>query len=84
MALPGVNNQKEFLRIIPAIKQAGYKNIIEAFDADFRINEDVARAKEVLKKLIIENGLNYSQFEWELKDGKGLDDYALSYLRTHK
>lgn len=83
MALPGVNNQKEFLRIIPAIKQAGYKNIIEAFDADFRVNEDVAKAKEELKKLIIESGLNYSKFEWELKDGKGLDDYALTYLRTH-
>ena len=44
------------------------------------INENVAKAKEKLKKMIYECDIYCSFFEWDLADGKGLDDFALHWL----
>lgn len=84
LGIAGVNNQKEIKRIIPVIKQLGYTKIIEAFDADFRFNDKVARAKEQLKSMMIEYGFTYETFEWDYEKGKGLDDYAIYYLNQVK
>lgn len=79
LALPGVNNTGEFDKLLPYIRQ-DYRQILIAFDADFRINENVAKAKEKLKKMIYECDIYCSFFEWDLADGKGLDDFALHWL----
>ena len=85
MALFGVNNQKEFARLVPYIKQAGYTKIVEAFDADFKCNSNVKKAKESFRELVIGSGFSYSSFEWDIEKGKGLDDFALyQYYRAKK
>ena len=85
MALFGVNNQKEFARLVPYIKEEGYTNIVEAFDADFVENPHVKKAKANFKALILKNGFSYSSFEWDIEKGKGLDDFALyQYNRAKK
>lgn len=86
MALTGVNNQKEFERLIPYIKKNGITKITECFDADYRTNPNVASAKEALKELIEKSGLIYESFTWDSKMGKGLDDFALTRLKesSHK
>lgn len=84
LALNGVNSQKEFKRIIPYIKKAGYKTILEAFDADYVNNPNVAKAKDDIKNIIIDNGFNYRTHQWDISKGKGLDDFALNHLATFK
>ena len=81
LALPGVNNIREFEKLLPYIRQ-DYRQILIAFDADFRINENVAKAKEKLRRLIYESDIYCSTFEWDLSDGKGLDDFALHWLKN--
>ena len=80
LALPGVNNIREFEKLLPYIRQ-DYRQILIAFDADFRINENVAKAKEKLRRLIYESDIYCSTFEWDLSDGKGLDDFALHWIK---
>ena len=81
LALPGVNNIREFEKLLPYVRQ-DYRQILIAFDADFRINENVAKAKEKLRQLIYESDIYCSTFEWDLSDGKGLDDFALHWLKN--
>lgn len=81
LALPGVNNIREFEKLLPYIRQ-DYRQILIAFDADFRINENVAKAKEKLRRLIYESDIYCSTFEWDLSDGKGLDDFALHWIKS--
>ena len=81
LALPGVNNIREFEKLLPYIRQ-DYRQILIAFDADFRINENVAKAKEKLRRLIYESDIYCSTFEWDLSDGKGLDDFALHWIKN--
>lgn len=80
LGIAGVNNQKELFKIIPIIKKMGYTKIVEAFDADYRFNESVKKAKETLKCMLTEQGFAYSSFEWDYAEGKGLDDYAISVV----
>lgn len=84
MALFGVNNQKEFERLIPFLKEDGIKNVVEAFDADFKTNNNVRTAKKKFKDLVVNNGFNYSTFEWDISQGKGLDDYVLNLPQVKK
>lgn len=76
-AVAGVNNQSDIIRAIPKIKEMGYTKIMECFDADFRFNENVKKAKDKLKNTMEEHGFTYSTFEWEYSQGKGFDDFAL-------
>lgn len=80
LGIPGVNNQKEIEKIIPQIKKR-YKKIIEAFDADFRFNDNVKSAKLKLKEMMKNHGFEYGTFEWDYSKGKGFDDFALNSLR---
>ena len=82
LGIAGVNNQKDIIRIIPKIKRMGYTKIVEAFDADFCTNDNVKKAKDSLKELMIENGFAYESYEWDISKGKGLDDYALYILNN--
>lgn len=84
MALFGVNNQKEFERLIPYIKKRGYTKIVEAFDADYVKNENVANAKKAFAKICVENGFELQEFSWDISKGKGLDDFALWSLSNPK
>lgn len=83
MALPGVNNQKEFERLIPYLKKDGITKIKECFDSDYRTNKNVADAKALLKALVEENGFAYESFEWDSQMGKGIDDYAIYRLKEY-
>lgn len=84
LGIPGVNNQTEIKKIIPQIKKMGYKKIVEAFDADFRFNENVKSAKTKLKEMMESFGFEYDTFVWDYSKGKGLDDFAVNSLKETK
>ena len=81
IALPGVNNTREFEKLLPYIRR-DYRQVLIAFDADLRVNENVAKAREKLRRMIYEYDIVCSSFEWELSEGKGLDDFALHWLKS--
>ena len=81
IALPGVNNTREFEKLLPYIRQ-DYRQVLIAFDADLRVNENVAKAREKLRRMIYEYDIVCSTFEWDLSEGKGLDDFALHWQKN--
>lgn len=81
MALFGVNNQKEFEKLIPYLKKDGVQYIVEAFDADFRTNDNVRKAKDTFRKLCVTNGFKFLEKRWPPEMGKGLDDYIIALQR---
>lgn len=77
LAVPGVNNIKELIKLVPYFN---YKNIKIAFDADYRVNENVAKAKERLMEILFKKGFNVSFVDWD-PSNKGFDDFACAWLR---
>lgn len=84
LGLAGVGNQRCLEYVLPELKRKGYTKIIEAFDADFRTNPDVLHHREKLEKTCIEAGFQYSRYVWDLKDGKGLDDFILNREKANR
>lgn len=83
LAVPGVNNISPLKALMPYIKR-DYSNILVAFDADAKTNENVERAKNKLIAFLRENGMGVENFTWNINEfGKGLDDFALNWVSKH-
>ena len=81
LGLAGVGNQQCLEYVLPELKRKGYTKIIEAFDADFRNNPDVAHHRERLAKTCIDEGFKFSRYIWDLEDGKGFDDFIINKIK---
>ena len=56
------------------LKQRGTKSAVIAYDADRYKNDMVMNAMNGLANLLQNEGFNVYIADWEIKDGKGLDD----------
>ena len=78
--LPGVNSlnllEKPRGGITPMdiMKKKGAKVAVIAFDADKAVNKMVMLCHDKLAKLLLKNGFQVFSAEWDMADGKGLDD----------
>lgn len=74
----GVNNQADLKSDLNTFRQMGYTEIVEALDADYVHNKYVAKAKNDIKDMIIDAGYKYTEFKWDIANGKGIDDYIFN------
>lgn len=85
LAVPGVHALKGLEEQIKRVKAMGAEEIVIAYDMDYKTNENVKAALEKTEKLIEENGLKMSVFNWETEvevngekiNLKGLDDMSV-------
>ncbi len=79
LAVAGINNLESsgFKDVLSYLKKRGVKTIIDTFDMDFKSNEDVQKAMEKLKELVLAADLRYERIDWN-SDYKGYDDYVIA------
>lgn len=86
LSVQGVNNIKGIELVIKELSEIfGINKIIIAFDADFIINSNVAKA---IYKLDLQLRKNFKQeilcLIWNINDGKGIDDYLSNQNKKSK
>jgi hypothetical protein len=74
LGVQGVNNWRSG-HLLQLLAQLKAKVVIEAFDADFTTNLNVARAARQMCQQIGAAGYRLYQARWPLAKGKGLDDF---------
>ena len=58
------------------------KEVCVAFDMDRVYNERVMEAIENVQRMAEDAGLQSSVLEWDIKMGKGIDDFTLAHLKS--
>lgn len=83
--IPGINSYDKILNpfnskyadgkcLLDVLKDWGTKIIIVAYDADKAVNDAVLANEQQTLKLLRENGFAIATAEWNMENGKGLDD----------
>ena len=81
LAIAGVNNQKGLKELLVKLKSQGLKLLIDAFDADCISNANVEKARQKINEICNEVGIEYQRLQWDIKFGKGIDDFLLNRLK---
>ena len=81
LAIAGVNNQKGLKELLVKLKSQGLKLLIDAFDADCISNANVEKARQKINEMCNEVGIEYQRLQWDIKFGKGIDDFLLNRLK---
>lgn len=80
LILPGVNSlgllvkSKKGITPMDIMKKKGAKVAVIAFDADKAVNKMVMLCHDKLADMLLKNGFLVFSAEWDMADGKGLDD----------
>lgn len=77
IAVMGVNNTSQLPQVFEYLKQHGTKCIQLCFDMDYKDKEQVEAARDKVKDLIKEAGLEVQSMNWD-PQYKGIDDYLLA------
>ncbi len=75
IGLAGVTNSKPGFGA--ALRTLGVERVQIAFDADWHSNQAVRGALVKLGELLRQSGLSVSLLDWQMIDGKGLDDLLM-------
>lgn len=79
ISLPGVMTYSKLSgKPLEDLKEKGCETIIICYDADKNSNKYVKTAEEELIKLLLNNEFNVYVAEWNIEDGKGIDDLLLA------
>ncbi|NSW84278.1 MAG: DUF3854 domain-containing protein [Syntrophothermus sp.] len=71
ISVPGVSCWRP---VIPALKALGAKQVLLAFDADWKVNQHVRRALHRAAGALVKEGFEIMVETWPLEQGKGIDD----------
>jgi len=81
-SLPGTGSYAMFLEYCGYLLSKGTKVILLDFDADKHTNKHVSAHESELAKKLATMGFIVGSREWNMEDGKGIDDCLLSGHRT--
>lgn len=77
LGIPGVTTWK-IDDILQSLWTLGAEEVVVAFDADLRENESVKAQRDKLASELLKYGYRVFIAEWEIEEGKGLDDLLLN------
>ena len=78
VAIAGVTQYSILPTLFKQLKNSGVKRIVDCYDADYKKNPNVAKARDRLKYEVQKAGLLYYRLDWNESDGKGIDDFLLN------
>lgn len=82
LAVTGITSLRDMPKTFEYFKENGVKEICIAFDMDRVYNERVMEAIENVQQMANDAGLKSSVLEWDIKMGKGIDDFTLAHLKS--
>jgi len=81
IGLPGVSSFPSNFGLTLKADMPFLYEVAIAFDTDWRDKPEVKNALERLHSLLIAVGLKVPVWEWDIKEGKGFDDYLIKQKR---
>ena len=82
LAVTGITSLRDMPKTFEYFKKNGVKEVCVAFDMDRVYNERVMEAIENVQRMAEDAGLQSSVLEWDIKMGKGIDDFTLAHLKS--